>query len=115
MKVDANVILARCYNKELYGMRVQRFENDWFRTWAFPIKESTAQDEGFDNVHISGSLMRTDEYPGCPYCEGSGFVHCGVCKKISCHRGESTIVCPWCGSTLEVSEADSFDVTGGGY
>ena len=32
MKLEANVILGKCYNKELYGMRVQKINNDWIRT-----------------------------------------------------------------------------------
>lgn len=88
MKLEANVVLARCSNKALYGMRVEKKANDWFRTWAFPIKEGDAAEEGFDNVTISGSFYAEEGYPGCPYCGRSNFIVCGVCKKISCWNPE---------------------------
>lgn len=115
MKLEANVILGKCYNKELYGMRVQKIDGDWMRTWAFPIKAGAAQDEGFDNVKISGSFFSTKEYPGCPYCEQDDFIVCGACKKISCYHGEEISVCQWCGNSSAVSSSDSLDVSGGGY
>ncbi len=115
MKLEANVILGKCYNKELYGMRVQKADGDWIRTWAFPIKEGTASEEGFDKVKITGSFHAADDYPGCPYCEGQGFIVCGVCKKISCYHGEEISVCHWCGNSSRVTISDSLDVSGGGY
>lgn len=115
MRLEANVILGKCYNKELYGMRVQKINGDWMRTWAFPIKAEAAQGEGFDNVKISGSFFSTKEYPGCPYCEQDDFIVCGVCKKISCYHGEEMSVCQWCGNSSAVDPADSLDVSGGGY
>ena len=47
---------------------IEKRENDWVRTWAFKIKEETAQKEGFDKTNFSGSFYTDEEYPGCPYC-----------------------------------------------
>lgn len=116
MHVKANVILAKCTRtKKMYGMRVQQQGTDWIRTWAFPIQENVASQEGFDTVRIQGSLNAIDEYPGCPYCETSGFFSCGVCKKLSCYHGEEMVTCEWCGNSAQTSTVDEFEVKGGGY
>lgn len=115
MKLEANVILGKCYNKGVYGMRVQHIDNDWIRTWAFPIQENNASEEGFDQVTITGSFDTVEGYPGCPYCEHTGFIVCGKCKKISCYHGEEMSVCQWCGNSSRVSTFSSLDLSGGGY
>lgn len=115
MKVNANVILVKCKADKLYGMRVEERNGDWIRTWAFPIKEDLAIQEGFDKVKINGSFGITDEYPGCPYCETNQFCVCGQCEKISCYHGGEMVTCAWCGRTLSVQTKDKLVVTGGGY
>ena len=116
MRVKAKVILSRCKDKKhLFGMRVQEHNGDWVRTWAFPIQEETALQEGFDKVQIQGKLNVTDEYPGCPFCGSKEFFVCGKCKKINCYYGEEITTCRWCGSSADTKGADNFDVTGGGY
>jgi hypothetical protein len=116
--LNATVVLARCTKaKKLYGMRVEQRGNDWVRTWAFPIDEQKAKNEGFTANKVSGSMNAVDEYPGCPHCKAISFVLCG-CGKISCWNGGGATnkhTCPWCGQTLEVQEATNFDVKGGGY
>lgn len=96
-------------------MRVEECGRDWIRTWAFKIREDMARREGFDKVFINGSFARTEEYPGCPYCGGNGFIVCGVCKKISCYNGEDIGVCRWCGNQAAVEKRDRLDVKGGDF
>ena len=48
MKKEASVILAKCAQDKLYGIRIEKRDNDWVRTWAFKLKEETAEKEGFD-------------------------------------------------------------------
>ena len=47
MKKEASVILAKCAQDKLYGIRIEKRDNDWVRTWAFKLKEETAEKEGF--------------------------------------------------------------------
>ena len=68
MKKEASVILAKCASDKLYGIRIEKRDNDWVRTWAFKIKEEMAEKEGFDKVNFTGSFYTDEEYPGCPYC-----------------------------------------------
>jgi len=119
--LKAKVIMARCSkNKKSFGIRIEQRGTDWVRTWAFPINERKAKHEGFDANTVTGSLGPDNEYPGCPYCGSTGFVQCG-CKKNSCAGGIGSygdtmvITCPWCGKEGELENADSFDVSGGGY
>jgi hypothetical protein len=98
-------------------MRTEKRGNDWVRTWAFPIDEHNAKNEGFAANKVSGSMNSVDDYPGCPHCKANGFVHCN-CGKISCWSGNSESkkhTCPWCGESYEVNIAENFDLKGGGY
>ena len=60
MKKEASVILAKCAQDKLYGIRIEKRDNDWVRTWAFKLKEETAEKEGFDKINFTGSFY-TDE------------------------------------------------------
>jgi len=101
-------------------MRVEEREKSWVRTWAFPIDETKAKNEGFfaNKVSLSGT---DDEYPGCPFCKDTSFVKCGTCEKIGCAGGTvkdgntGSYTCPWCGNTGGVEYVDSVDTSGGGY
>ena len=119
--LNAKVIMARCSkNKKSFGIRIEQRGRDWVRTWAFPMDERKAKREGFDENKVTGSLEADEEYPGCPHCGSVGFVLCG-CGKIGCaggivERGKSEeYTCPWCNDTGEMEDADSFEVSGGGY
>ena len=62
MKKEASVILAKCsQGQKLYGIRIEKREGDWIRTWAFPLKEEMAEKEGFDKVNFSGSFITDEE------------------------------------------------------
>ena len=116
MKKEANVILAKCKKDQLYGIRIEKRENDWVRTWAFRLQEEMAEKEGFDKVQLTGSFYTDDDYPGCPYCGTKKCFVCGSCGKVSCYDGSDRVVCNWCGAAGRASKDDSaMDVTGGGF
>ncbi|MCL2185142.1 MAG: hypothetical protein FWB86_04705 [Treponema sp.] len=118
--LEATVVLGKCSKtKKLFGMRVEKRGKEWVRTWAFPLDESTAKNEGFaaNKVSVGGA---DSEYPGCPHCKNGGFVLCG-CDKVGCSGGirkEGNLeiyTCPWCGNSGAVENVDVIDVKGGGY
>lgn len=115
--MEAAVILVKCSNgKRVYGIRTQKMsDGDWWRTWAFPVDEKRAKNEGYDETKVQGNLYHTEEYPGCPYCGTKNFVQCNKCKKISCWHGETRMTCPWCGNNMDniVSATEKFHVSGG--
>ena len=82
MKKEASVILAKCAQDKLYGIRIEKRDNDWVRTWAFKLKEETAEKEGFDKINFTGSFYTDEEYPGCPYCGAKKCFVCGNCGKV---------------------------------
>ena len=114
--MEANVILAKCstHNKP-FGIRIEKRNGDWVRTWAFKMDEAKAKREGFDITPIAGSLAAVDNFPGCPYCESFGFVVCG-CGKMSClSSGALSAQCHWCNTHMEnIVKAESFKLKGGG-
>lgn len=97
--MEANVILMKCPEcDKIYGVRIEKYMNDWYRTWAFPLDSKKAEKEGYDKTRIVGNLYPADEYPGCPYCKAVRFLTCGTCGKLSCWNGEEKIRCSWCGT-----------------
>ena len=116
MKKEASVILAKCKDKKIYGIRIEKRDNDWVRTWAFPISEDMAEKEGVDKTNITGSVYTDEEYPGCPYCGAKRCFVCGNCGKVSCYDGSDKVVCKWCGASGKATADDgALDVTGGGF
>lgn len=98
---DAQVVLCRC-NKahKTYGIRFERNNNEWLKTWAFKINEAMAAREGYDNDQIVGMFYSADDYPGCPYCGESDLIICG-CGRIGCYIVDAygNYSCEWCGNT----------------
>ena len=134
--MTANVMLARCTeHKKLFGIRIEKREGDWVRTWAFPIDEARAKNEGFDKTEISGSLKPAAEYPGCPYCKNIFLLQCTCGKMLCCQnpasklkskeqandensqaQEEFSVCCEWCGEvTKEFEYSDAFSVDSGEY
>lgn len=109
------VVIALCKcnsSKSLYGIRFEQIDfNSWEYTWAFPIKESAAKQEGFDKTTIKGTLIEGDEYPGCPFCNAIGFFLCS-CGHLNCWNSKKKrVTCSWCGETGELSNGiDKIDV-----
>ena len=119
--LHAKIIMARCAKtNKTYGIRVEQRDNDWVRTWAFPIDENKAKREGFDVNTISGSLRADPDFPGCPHCKALGFVVC-QCGKMGCNGGlvqkeeGAEYQCPWCNQRGIIVIADNFNVSGEGY
>jgi hypothetical protein len=114
---EAQIILSKCcrHNKT-FGVRVEKRDNDWVRTWAFRISEASAMREGFDRTKITGSLYAFSEFPGCPYCGDRGLFLC-ACGKASCFDGKSrSVFCHWCNTKAEnLSHSASFDVNVGAF
>lgn len=114
----ANIIPAKCskHNKP-FGVRVEKRENDWVRTWAFPINEAKAKREGFRKTQITGSLEATPDYPGCPYCGAKEFIICLGCGKMSCWNEErKSAYCYHCNTQIgEIEISQNFNVKSGGY
>jgi len=112
---EAKILLSKCckHNK-IFGIRVEKRENDWIRTWAFRISESSAAREGFDRTKITGSLQASSEFPGCPHCGAHGLFLC-ACGKISCFDGESkSVLCYWCDTKVDnLSYSKSLNVSAG--
>lgn len=94
------IVMARCsHAKQSFGIRLEeKISGNWQADWAFPMKESTAKKEGYDNSQIAGSFSIDEAYPGCPYCERKTFCLCGTCSRVSCSGEQSSAhTCPWCG------------------
>lgn len=99
------IVMCRCQkNKSGFGIRFERFvPGSWTATWAFAMKEKTAQREGYDKSTISGQFLFPPEYPGCPGCGAKSVFQCS-CGHMGCWNGESNVVtCPWCGGRGELS------------
>ena len=119
---NARVILCKCPAKtkggaaaKSFGIRIEERKGDWIRTWAFKIDEDKARRENFDKEKISGSLNRTAEYPGCPWCGTSNIAECS-CGKLFCWTSENNVsVCPWCGKSGEYQTTEILQVQGGGF
>lgn len=99
--MNAAVILQKCtYTGKTFGIRVQQMEDgEWYKTWAFPLNEKTARKEGYGTEQITSMLPALPEYPGCPYCGGTGVFYDPNCGHLSCIRDETTFTCPWCNVT----------------
>ena len=116
---EANVVLAKCRRShKIYGIRVEKREdNIWYCTWAFPITETGASNEGYGDTKISGRVDFDPEYPGCPYCGNYEWVSCGKCGKLTCcgDDDEKFFTCAWCGNSGKLTIGETFDLHGGVY
>ncbi len=113
--MKAKVILMKCpEGKKIYGVRVEEYQGDWYRTWAFPLDSKRASREGYDKEKCSGNLYPADEYPGCPYCRTTQFLKCTSCGKLSCWNGQEKIECPWCGTKGKIITMEKEIEFGGG-
>ena len=116
-KMEASVFLTKCSKDgAVFGTRIQKMEDDdWWRTWAFPIDDKRAAKEKYTNTEIKGNLYALKSFPGCPYCGTKGFVQCGRCHKITCWNNEESLLCGWCGNNMTniVTKTEKFNVSGG--
>ena len=100
--MDAKVLLAKCReNGQMFGIRAEKRKNDWIRTFTFKVDEERAKNEGFNETSISGTFDKTEDYPGCPYCQKMEFFTCPTCGKLTCIIwDEKTGICRWCGTNV---------------
>jgi len=109
MKVEAQIVLAKCRANQLYGIRVEKKDKDWLMTWAFKMNEKKAVSEGYtEQKKLEGSFPLAENYPGCPYCGAKQLILCENCGKISCYHPEmgEVVTCQWCSQSGE-AEAKS--------
>lgn len=113
MNLIPNVVigLARCEkSRRLFGIRFEEIKNGtWLADWAFPINESMAKNEGYGLESVSGTIVYSQRFPGCPVCETKELAFCG-CGKILCasNKAGSIITCPWCGNRAKLTLAEHF-------
>ena len=115
MLPEATIITLKCAStKKLFGMRTQKFGNQWTATWAFKLSDETAKSEKYDIGHVNGSISLREDYPGCPYCGRRAFVQCGACSQLFDWDGISQKVeCVGCGRSLDLGNAGTdFDLSG---
>ncbi len=113
---EARIALCMCTeSRKVYGVRMEKAQEGWDCTWAFPISKDSAQREGYDSTVLKGNLSHTKEYNGCPYCGVKVFTVCGHCKKLNCqiNTGE-TFTCGWCGFTGKIVDYEGDGVASGG-
>lgn len=112
---DAAVVLAKCSEAhKIYGMRVEKFGKDhWIVTWAFPIKDTSAEREGYDKTTIKGNIEFSSDYPGCPYCGGHELTLCS-CGHLNCTIVRNGVfTCEWCSSQGQLGDYSGEAITAG--
>lgn len=114
-KPEAHIVLARCpkHNRKLYGIRMEKNDNGWKLTWAFPVDERKAKSEGYDRTDLKGTFSPAENYNGCPTCKAKVFLYCPRCSKITCYYGESRASCAWCGFSGEIQAQNDLSLKGG--
>lgn len=114
MKIEAQVVLSRCKSHQLYGIRMEKRNNDWVMTWAFGIDEKKAVAEGYTQVKMSGNFLAGQAFNGCPFCGNKRFTVCSQCGRLSCYDSkDSSVECAWCGNTGVISFDNNITLTGG--
>ena len=113
---EARIAVCKCKEtKKTYGVRFEKFGEYWKYTWAFPVEESSAKRQGYEDTELKGGLIPDAKYPGCPYCGAKYFVVCGDCHKLNCNIGNSNIFrCEWCNEEGILSDYQGDGVTSGG-
>jgi hypothetical protein len=105
MHLKVVIVVAKCVNsKQNFGIRFEeKLAGEWIGDWAFSIKETAAQREGYDRNSIIGQFGFDEKYPGCPVCEVRSIVKCGSCGKVACwDEKRTTHLCPWCGKKSRI-------------
>lgn len=109
--MEAKVIVAKCRCEKYYGIRIEKKQDDWIRTWAFPMNDRMFRKENYKNQQmVKGSMAVTKEYPGCPYCGIKGFFICRVCRRMNCWNGEESVICGWCQEPGSIVVKESFEL-----
>lgn len=104
MQPKVAIVVGKCgKTKNSFGIRFEeKMKDSWLGDWSFPIKDKTADKEGYGKTELQGSFAFGDEFPGCPHCGSHSFYLCS-CGKLACYDGESRkVTCPTCGATAEL-------------
>ena len=116
MRKTVTVICSRCgKNKTLYGIRTEKTSGRWYFTWAFPLKDSVAKNEGWSDTVINESPSNREDFNGCPYCKSKALIYCSNCHQLNCYNSEEYFTCAWCGQGGTVSNTGWGSLSGGGY
>ena len=113
---EARIALCICKEaRKVYGVRMEKAQDGWNCTWAFPISTDSANREGYDTTVLKGNIGHTKDYNGCPYCGIKVFVVCDACKKLNCQiiKGE-TFTCEWCGNEGSIGDYDGAGIESDG-
>ncbi|MBM6865530.1 hypothetical protein H6A66_10185 [Bacteroides caecigallinarum] len=115
LKREEMVIMATCQKtKRTFGITAQKEGNDYIFKWAFKLNAGTAKREGFEKNKVSGNIINSNEFPGCPHCGAQSWFQCGKCGRFVCMESDQKIVrCPECGNEGEIVYSDKFDLSGG--
>lgn len=105
---EARITLCKCgEGRKVFGIRMERTNNGWDRTWAYKIKNFSEERDTANEKVMEGMIGTTGEYPGCPYCGSFGLVICGKCGRMNCNHGTNErFTCNWCGFTGDLVGAD---------
>ena len=112
---EAVIVLCKCGERhKTYGIRAEkRGRDNWAFTWAFPIKEDSANREGYDKSSVKGNISFDGEYPGCPYCGGYSWTVCS-CGHLSCTVVKNGVfTCEWCGAQGTIGDYTGEAITAG--
>lgn len=114
---EAAVIIAKCRkSKKPFGIRTEKMSDGaWHCTWAFITNEKTVLHEKYCDTPVSGRIIIDAEYPGCLYCDSTGWFCCNVCNRLTCYANERYVTCAWCGNNAETIHSDSFRLRGSEY
>ena len=53
---------------------------------------------------LEGSFTIGTAYPGCPYCQATGFFRCGSCAQLNCWNEQGTwTTCGLCGNAGQIA------------
>lgn len=115
---EAKIALCKCQeNRKPYGIRFERYEDEWMATWSFLLKkDGAAEREHYNKTQLKGLIRRSNDYPGCPYkCGERGYVICD-CGGLNCNskNEQEMFTCGWCGQTYKLQEykGEGFDASG---
>ena len=108
-------MLCKCQQTgKTFGIRVEKTgPNSWIQTWAFPIKDKTANKEGYSSSQVGGNFDMSEDYPGCPYYGAMGWVVCD-CQKLTDNKGANWFRCGWCGMEGGLDAYDGRGIEGAG-
>ena len=113
---EARIALSKCKETgKVYGVRMEKYQDGWLSTWAFPVDINKAKREGYDSTTLKGFSWNATDYNGCPYCGKKRMFICDACHKLNCLITSGDVfTCNWCGNTGKLEENKSVEILSGG-